>query len=56
MNVQLTGPQVKFLLEITGHTHIQDAVDYFLEIMVMENIEPEKMLVYLNRLMERTKK
>lgn len=51
--VRFTKEQVKFLMRKTGSDDPNEAIDIFSQIIKLENIDPSKMITYLNKLMEK---
>jgi hypothetical protein len=53
---KLTGKQLLFLMGVTGIKNPDGAIDMFLRIMIEEGIDPEKIDIYVEKMMKREKK
>ena len=51
--IRLNQAQVDYLKKKLATNNVQDAVDILVTIMVEERIEPTRLIVYVNKLMEK---
>lgn len=54
--VKLTQEQIDFIMKSTAIPSKNEAIEYFVSLMVKERIDPMKLAVYVSRMMAKVKK
>ena len=52
-SIKLTLPQVKFLMSKFQIDDPNEAIDYLIELMILEEVDPMRMKHYILRMMQR---
>jgi len=52
-SIKLTLPQVKFLMSKFQISDPNEAIDYLIELMILEEVDPMRMKHYILRMMQR---